>query len=68
MLLRDDQEVRVETLLQGKAGDCGRSGANNRLFIKAVLWIARTGSPGRDLPAAFWSMAQHLCSLCLLGR
>jgi transposase len=53
MLLRDDQWVRVETLLQGKAGDRGRSGANNRLFIEAVLWIARTGSPWRDLPAAF---------------
>ena len=53
MLLRDDQWVRIETLLQGKAGDRGRSGANNRLFIEAVLWIARTGSPWRDLPAAF---------------
>jgi len=53
MLLRDDQWVRIETLLQGKAGDRGRSGANNRLFIEAVLWIARTGSPWRDLPTAF---------------
>jgi transposase len=53
MLLRDDQWVRVETLLQGKAGDRGRSGANNPLFIEAVLWIARTGSPWRDLPTVF---------------
>jgi hypothetical protein len=45
MLLQDDQWVRFETLLQGKAHDRGRSGANNRLFIDPVLWIARTGSP-----------------------
>lgn len=53
MLLRDDQWKRIEKLLQGKAGDRGRSGANNRRFVEAVLWVARTGSPWRDLPTAF---------------
>lgn len=53
MLLRDDQWERIEPLLQGKAGDRGRRGANNRLFVEAVLWLARTGSPWRDLPAEF---------------
>jgi len=53
MLLRDDQWNRIEKLMQGKAGDRGRSGANNRLFVEAVLWVARTGSPWRDLPTEF---------------
>ena len=37
----------------GKPSDPGRSGANNRRFVEAVLWIARTGSPWRDLPQEF---------------
>jgi len=39
--------------LRGKAGDRGRSGLDNRRFVKAVFWIARTGSPWRDLPVEF---------------
>ncbi len=52
-LLRQDQWERIEQLLPGKAGDPGRSGDDNRLFLEAVLWIARTGSPWRDLPETF---------------
>mgnify|MGYP003471192251 CR=1 FL=1 len=51
--LRDEQWKQIEGLLPGKVGDPGRSGADNRLFVEAVLWIARTGSPWRDLPAFF---------------
>ena len=51
--LRNDQWERVESMLPGKAGDPGRTGEDNRLFIEAVLWVARTGSPWRDLPAEF---------------
>jgi transposase len=53
LVLRDDQWERIAPLLPGKEGDPGRSGEDNRLFVEAVLWIARTGSPWRDLPDAF---------------
>ena len=52
-MLRDDQWERVRPNLPGKPGDHGRSGSDNRLFLEAVLWISRTGSPSRDLPAEF---------------
>ena len=57
--LRDDQWKQIEAMLPGKVGDRGRSGADNRQFVEAVLWIARTGSPWRDLPAEFgrWNSA-----------
>ena len=51
--LRDDQWERIKDLLPGKKGDPGKTGGDNRLFIEAVLWIARTGSPWRDLLPAF---------------
>ena len=50
-LLSDSQWTKIEPLLSGKIGDSGVTCANNRLFVEAVLWIARTGSPWRDLPA-----------------
>jgi transposase len=51
--LTDEQWEKMEMLLPGKAGDRGVTAANNRLFIEAVLWIARTGAPWRDLPTEF---------------
>ncbi len=44
---------RIEDLLPGKAGDPGVTAADNRLFINAVFWIAKTGAPWRDLPSRF---------------
>ena len=44
-LLRNDQWEGIKDLLPGKKGDPGKTGGDKRLFIEAVLWIARTGSP-----------------------
>lgn len=57
LTLSDSQWERIAPLLPGKEGDPGRSGADNRLFLEAVLWVVRTGSPWRDLPPEFgtWS-------------
>lgn len=52
-MLRDDQWERIKDLLPGKSIDCGVIAGNNRLFLEAVLWIARTSSPWRDLPERF---------------
>jgi transposase len=52
-VLTDAQWAKMEPHCLGKATDPGRSGANNRLFVEAVLWVTRTGSPWRDLPVLF---------------
>lgn len=52
-LLSDAQWERIAPLLPGKVGDPGRSAADNRRFLEAVLWIARTGAGWRDLPDGF---------------
>ena len=51
--LRDDQWDRIKDFLPGREGSVGVTAADNRLFVEAVLWIARTGSPWRDLPPSF---------------
>jgi putative transposase len=51
--LTDAQWEAVKDLVPGKLGDPGRTAADNRLFINAVLYVARTGIPWRDLPERF---------------
>lgn len=52
-LLTNRQWRLIQPLLPGKANDPGRTGKNNRSAIEGILWIARTGSPWRDLPHEF---------------
>ncbi len=51
--ISDEGWERIEALLPGKPGDPGATARDNRLFINAVLWIAKTGAPWRDLPERF---------------
>jgi transposase len=53
LVLADEVWEKVSPHLPGKVTDCGVTAANNRLFLEAVLWRVRTGSPWRDLPVAF---------------
>jgi len=52
-VLTDEVWVHLERQLLGKQGDVGATSKDNRLFLEAVLWRVRTGSPWRDLPADF---------------
>jgi hypothetical protein len=50
-------------LCLGKVSDPGQSGGDARVFLEAVLSIARTGPPWRDLPADFghWNSVFKQC-------
>lgn len=51
--LSDSVWSRMEPHLPGKASDPGRSGRDNRLFVEAILWLARSGAHWRVLPGEF---------------
>ena len=51
--ISDENWERIKDLLPGKQGDPGATAGDNRLFIDAVLWIAKTGAGWRDLPERF---------------
>jgi len=51
--ISDRDFERLAPLLPGQSGKPGRNAANNRLFLDAVVWIARTGVPWADLPERF---------------
>jgi transposase len=51
--LTDEQWARIAPLMPG--GCKGKRGprSNNRLFMDALLWMARSGARWRDLPERF---------------
>jgi transposase len=51
--LTDEQWQQIEPLLPGREGNAGAHAKDNRLFVNAVIWIARSGAPWRDLPERF---------------
>ena len=51
--LSDSQWESIREMIPGRAIDPGRTGKDNRRFLNAVLYVARTGIPWRDLPERF---------------
>ena len=51
--LSDAQWEAIRDELPGKATDPGRTAADNRLFVDAVPYVAKTGIPWPDLPERF---------------
>lgn len=59
--LTDAQWAKIEPLVPGTASKPGRTGADTRLFIDAVLWLARGATPWRDLPPTFGKWTTTHC-------
>lgn len=57
LLMEDAEWVFFEPFLIAIRGRGGRPASDHRRILDAVFWIARTGSPWRDLPEEFgkWS-------------
>lgn len=51
--ISDEQWDAIKDLLPGKEGDPGVTAVDNRLFINAIRYVAKTGIPWRDLPTRF---------------
>ena len=52
-IITDTQWALMVPHCFGKKSDPGRTDGNSRLFMEAVLCVARTGAPWRDLPSEF---------------
>jgi len=71
--ITDEQWDAIRDFLPGKEGDSGATAKDNRLFVNAVMWIAKTGAPWRDLPERFgeWNSVfqrfNRWCKTCKTG-
>lgn len=56
-LMSDEEWAFHEGFIQAIRAANGRKPTNHRLVLDGIFWIARTGSPWRDLPEEFgkWS-------------
>ncbi|WP_207486061.1 transposase [Arenibaculum pallidiluteum] len=50
-MISDTMWRRLSPLLPPQKPRTGRTSLDRRRFLKAILWLDRTGSPWRDLPA-----------------
>jgi transposase len=66
--LTDGQWQRIEPLIPGKKGDKGRHGADNRLFVDAVLWLVRAGAPCTRPARRVRQLEQRVQTLPTMGK
>jgi transposase len=78
--ISDADWERIKDLLPGQPGQHGGIAEDNRRFINAVLYVARTGIPWRDLPERLghwnsqwrrfdrWAKAGRLAALAAVLR
>ena len=59
---------RIKHLLPGQPGQHGGVAEDNRRFLDAVLWIARTGAAWADLPERLGNGNSQLAAVRPLGR
>lgn len=59
--ISEEEWLKIENLLPGRRGGHGRVARDNRNFINAVWYVAKTGVPWRDLPKRFgkWDTVYH---------
>ena len=67
LVLSDAAWERMAPLIIGRPDQKGSTGRDNRMFVEGVLWIVRTGSPWRDLPA-FYRRARSLAGMTAARR
>ena len=48
--ISDEIWSKIQWVVPGKESDPGRTRQNNRFFVEAVVFIARTGAPTRVWP------------------
>jgi len=53
LVLTDSDWESIESVIQQNKSQRGRPGLTDRLFVEAILYVARTGIPWRDLPDDF---------------
>ncbi len=69
--LNEAQWQRIKDTLPGRVEHVGRTAADNRLFVNAVLWVLRSGARWHDLPdqlgrsSGIW-FSSGLCLLVLM--
>ncbi len=63
--ISDADWAHIEDLLPGRPKQLAWIGGDNRFFVDAVLWIARTGDPWRDLPNWFGKFNSIKWKFCI---